>query len=844
MFKSMKAILLFFAAGLVIATTAGLTYFAQRTVTDSVMESEFAHAQAIVDAVYQELDTQYQSIIFFEKSAISVRKQHLKNIVGMSIDLIRLNYEKYTHGILSEAEAKKLSIEQLKSMRYDGGTGYIWINDDTVPIPRMVMHPTIPALDGKILDDPRFEGVRNSEENIFAAFRDICNKFGSGYTEYLWPKPTEQGLTKEQPKLSYVQIFKEWGWVVGSGVYIDDIEKEVSIRIQAVLKELKSSFQNIKVGKNGYIFLFSGKPELIIHPNYENIPIAELLNVETGNPIFLELMEAAHTNGIFEYLWDKPPRNKGEFTFRKRAYIKYFEPLDWYICSSAYMDDLEKPGLMLRKKITMLSIGVLALALLFAAILSSKIAQPLIKLTAAARAIREGGISASEIPQEGPTEIKELGTVISQMLESIKSGMQEKEKLLTALEDGNRQLSASNYQLEIKIKEHARVEKELIRLRNHQRNIIDSMPSVLVGVDKGGAISLWNKGAAKASGLNFESVIGKQLSAVFPQLDKEIAKVKKQIINGKTEQKIRIPRAVNNETRYENITIYPLISEGFDGAVIRLDDVTENVRIEEMMVQTEKMMSVGGLAAGMAHEINNPLGGILQGTQNIERRLMPGLSKNEQVARQMDIPLETINKYIEERGIFKIISGVRESATRAAGIIANMLNFSRKADVHRTTCRLNELTDSAVALAEQDYDLKKKFDFRKIEIIKDYEENLPFVICAPTEIEQVMLNLLGNAAHAMNDSNCEKPRIEIKIWQEGDYVATSVSDNGPGMDETLRKRVFEPFFTTKPKGVGTGLGLSVSYFIITENHNGNFTIESTPGAGAKFIFRLPTSSLR
>ncbi|NDV22113.1 cache domain-containing protein [Desulfovibrio sp. JC022] len=844
MFKSMKAILLFFAAGLVIATTAGLTYFAQRTVTDSVMESEFAHAQAIVDAVYQELDTQYQSIIFSEKSAISARKQHLKNIVGMSIDLIRLNYDKYTSGVLSEAEAKKLSIEQLKSMRYDDGTGYIWINDDTIPIPRMVMHPTIPALDGKILDDPRFKGVRNSEENIFAAFRDICKKFGSGYTEYLWPKPTKQGLTKEQPKLSYVQIFKEWGWVVGSGVYIDDIEKEVKIRIEAVLKELKRSFQNIKVGKNGYIFLFSGSPELIIHPNYENIPITELLNPETGNPIFLELMEAAHKDGIFEYIWDKPPRRKGDFTFRKRAYIKYFEPLDWYICSSAYMDDLEKPGQMLRKEISMLSIGVLALALLFATILSSKIAQPLTKLTAAARAIREGGMSASEIPQEGPREIKELGKVISQMLESIKSGMQEKEELLTALEDGNRQLSASNYQLETKITEHARVEKELIKLRNHQKNIIDSMPSILVGVDKVGAITLWNKGAAKSSGLSFESVNGKQLSAVFPQLDKEIDKAKQQIINGKTQQKIRIPRIVNGETRYENITIYPLISEGFDGAVIRLDDVTDNVRIEEMMVQTEKMMSVGGLAAGMAHEINNPLGGILQGTQNIERRLMPGLSKNQQVARQMDISLETINKYIEERGIFKIISGVRESATRAAGIIANMLNFSRKTDVHRTTCRLNELTDSAIALAEQDYNLKKKYDFRKIELIKDYEENLPFVICAPTEIEQVMLNLLGNAAHAMNDSNCEKPRIEIKIWQEGDYVATSVSDNGPGMEESVRKRVFDPFFTTKPKGVGTGLGLSVSYFIITENHNGSFTIESTPGAGAKFIFRLPISSLR
>ncbi|MFW5500453.1 MULTISPECIES: cache domain-containing protein [unclassified Maridesulfovibrio] len=844
MFKSMKAILLLFAAGLVISTTAGLTYFAQRTVTESVMESEFAHAQAIVDAVYQEVTNQYQSVVFSEKYALASRKEQLQNIVGISIDLIRLNYNKYKQGVISEGEAKRLSIEQLKSMRYDDGTGYIWVNDDTTPIPRMIMHATMPDLDGKILDDPRFKGVRESNENLFVTFREIGTQFGSGFVEYLWPKPTKNGFSKEQPKLSYVEIFKEWGWVVGSGVYIDDIEAEVNARIKAVLKELRESFKKTKIGKHGYIFLFSGKPKLVIHPVYEAMPIADLLNPETGKPLFLELKEAAHVDGVMEYLWDKPPRNKGDFSFRKRAFIKYFEPLDWYICSTAYMDDLEKPGLILRKEITMLSIGVLALALFFATILSSKIAQPLMKLTAAARAIREGGVSASEIPQEGPREIRELGTVISQMLESIKSGIEEKEHLLSALEDGNSQLSASNRQLEIKIKEHARVQQELIKLRNHQKNIIDSMPSILVGLDKAGAITLWNKGATTSSGKEFEDVSGKLLSDVFPQLDNEIKKVRQQIIDGKTEQKTRIPRVIDGETRYENLTIYPLISDGYDGAVIRLDDVTDNVRIEEMMIQTEKMMSVGGLAAGMAHEINNPLGGILQGTQNIERRLRPGMAKNEQVARKLDISLETVNEYIEERGILKILSGVRQSATRAAGIISNMLNFSRKTDVHRTTCKLTKLADSAVALAEQDYDLKKKYDFRKIDVVKNYQENLPFVICSTTEIEQVILNLLGNAAHAMQEHNCENPKIEIKIWQDGDYVAVSISDNGPGMEENIRKRAFEPFFTTKPKGVGTGLGLSVSYFIITENHSGSFSIESTPGSGSKFTFKLPVSSPR
>ncbi|WP_320006707.1 cache domain-containing protein [Maridesulfovibrio sp.] len=844
MFKSMKAIILFFVAGLVIVTTAGLTYFAQRAVTSSLMDSEFEHAQAIVDATYQEVRNEYQSIIFAEEATIASSKKQLRNIVGIAINLIQINYDKFKQGLISEDEAKKQSINELKNIRYDNGNGYVWINDNSRPIPRMVMHPTIPELDGKILDDPEFASGKDGKENIFISFRDISEIHGSGYVEYLWPKPLGEGLSAEQAKLSYVEMFKEWGWVIGSGVYIDDIEKEVDKKIKATLDELRVSFRQIKVGKNGYIFLFSGDSNLIIHPTYENSPLKELINPETGKPLFFEMKAAAHGSGVMEYLWDKPPRHQGDFSFRKRAYIKYFEPLDWYICSSAYMDDLEKPGLALRNKILTLSIGVMAMALVFATILSGLIAQPLMKLTVAARAIREGGMTASEIPQEGPTEIKELGTVINQMLDSIKSGIREKENLLTALEDGNRSLSASNYRLEIEVQEHARVEEELLKLRNHLKNIIDSMPSILVGIDSSGAITLWNKKAEENSGLTSKEVNGKMLSEVFPVLDKEIEKAKPTILSGESEHRARVARIVHGETRFENITIYPLCTHRYDGAVIRLDDVTSNVRIEEMMVQTEKMISVGGLAAGMAHEINNPLGGILQGTQNIERRLSPDMPKNGHIASQLDISIDKINEYIEKRGISKILAGVRDSASRAAEIITNMLNFSRKTDVHRTSCRINDIADSAIALAEQDYDLKKKYDFRQIEISRNYADHLPYIVCAPTEIEQVMLNLLGNAAHAMSDSNTENPKIEITTGQEGDYVKISIADNGPGMEENVRKRVFEPFFTTKPKGVGTGLGLSVSYFIITENHHGSFSIQATPGNGSKFTFKLPVTSIR
>ena len=162
----------------------------------------------------------------------------------------------------------------------------------------------------------------------------------------------------------------------------------------------------------------------------------------------------------------------------------------------------------------------------------------------------------------------------------------------------------------------------------------------------------------------------------------------------------------------------------------------------------------------------------------------------------------------------------------------------------RPACRT--LSEKVIALAATDYDSKKKYDFRKIDIQREYKRRLPLVPCDGARIQQVLLNLLRNAAQAMSqqskaDGNWQAPRIIIRADHEPEekMVRIEIEDNGPGLDEKTRKRIFEPFFTTKAVGEGTGLGLSVSYFIVTENHRGTMAVESTPGKGANFIVRLP-----
>jgi len=274
-------------------------------------------------------------------------------------------------------------------------------------------------------------------------------------------------------------------------------------------------------------------------------------------------------------------------------------------------------------------------------------------------------------------------------------------------------------------------------------------------------------------------------------------------------------------------------------AIIR--DVSELKRMHEMMVQSEKMMSLGGLAAGIAHEINNPLGIILASVQNCLRRVSPDFTKNRDVAEDLGLNLADVRAYLERRRVVGFLESIGEAADRAANIVRNMLEFSRRGESGKTPTSTNDLLEKTLGLAANDYDLKKNFDFRQIKIIRDYDQNLPPVSVTASEIEQVVLNILKNAAHALSQKEFagDVPTITLTTRLEGAFVAIDISDNGPGMDEVVRRQIFEPFFTTKSPGLGTGLGLSVSYFIVVQNHKGRIKVDSSPGAGATFTIMLP-----
>ena len=266
-------------------------------------------------------------------------------------------------------------------------------------------------------------------------------------------------------------------------------------------------------------------------------------------------------------------------------------------------------------------------------------------------------------------------------------------------------------------------------------------------------------------------------------------------------------------------------------------DITELKKSQELMVQSEKMLSVGGLAAGIAHEINNPLSGILQNMQLIRSRLNIEQEKNISIASEFGLDLKSLDEYMERREINNMMDIIVDSGKRAAKIVNNILSFSRKTGEEFCQNSIPNLLDEAIELASSDYDFKKKYDFKNIEIVRECKNKDCMIPCEGSQIQQVFFNILRNSAEAMKYS--ENPKLNIYVYHKKDMVVVEFEDNGSGLSEDVAKRVFEPFFTTKAVGEGTGLGLSVSYFIVVDKHKGKLEVESVLGKGTKFIVSLP-----
>jgi Signal transduction histidine kinase regulating C4-dicarboxylate transport system len=260
------------------------------------------------------------------------------------------------------------------------------------------------------------------------------------------------------------------------------------------------------------------------------------------------------------------------------------------------------------------------------------------------------------------------------------------------------------------------------------------------------------------------------------------------------------------------VTATPVVEDGeIRGCLGIIRDVTAERRLADQLLQREKLAAVGQLVSGVAHELNNPLAGVLAFAQLLESE--PGSADEQREA----------------------IRAIHKEAKRAAKIVSNLLLFARERDPERTRTDLNAVMVDALELRR--YVLRTQ----QVEVVTELDSALPAVWADPFQLQQVVLNFITNAEYALKGVDHEK-RITLRTWFANSRVYASVADNGTGIESEVIDRVFNPFFTTKEVGEGTGLGLSISHGIIRQ-HGGHISVESAPGNGATFTVDLPLSPL-
>jgi len=380
------------------------------------------------------------------------------------------------------------------------------------------------------------------------------------------------------------------------------------------------------------------------------------------------------------------------------------------------------------------------------------------------------------------------------------------------------------------------------------RSITDFAKDAILMMDSQGAISFWNPAAEKIFGYRADEALGKDLHALLvPERYHQAHRAAfPEFIRsgfGNAMGKTLELAALRKDGREIPVTLSlsAVFQDGSWQALGILRDISVRKRMEEQMLQSEKMTTIAGLAAGVAHEINTPLSAILQSIQVIRQDLSPELARNQEIAGLCGLDLARVQEYFAKREIDYFLDGIRDSAIKSGKIIANLLQFSRPQQMVFGMADLAQLLDKSVELSQTDYSLRKQYAHLHVEFVREYAPDLPLVSCVTPEIEQVVINLLKNAVQAIGERAEPHPasRIILRTRQQGTMLQAEIEDNGIGMDEQTRRHIFDPFFTTKDVGAGTGLGLSVSYIIITTKHGGRLTVHSTPGQGTTVTIDLP-----
>lgn len=388
-------------------------------------------------------------------------------------------------------------------------------------------------------------------------------------------------------------------------------------------------------------------------------------------------------------------------------------------------------------------------------------------------------------------------------------------------------LNESNKLLEQEIAEHVSTSGRLRSSDSYITDILKSMPLILIGLDKDGCITQWNKRAEETTGIQTEKSLGKNLWDIYPTITLSSEQIDEAIVTGET---ITIKHSQRGQYYYD-ITIYPLQAQSEPGVVVLIDDITKKILAENMLIQNDKMSSVGELAATMAQDINTPLQSILFDLRTFQHLLMDSTTNLNEISDSKTV--ETLKGLLED---------AHDKGESMAAIAHNLQDFARGRNNEKQHANIVDIMEHTLELAADVISIPSRLKFKDIHIERTYQSDLPSIPCYVAELQHVFLSLFRHTCDAL--SRVEKadyqPAINIQMNISYDSFWIRIQHNGVGLTSEEQMYLFEPVFR-EDSAVGAydaNQRLSFTHFIITEQHQGQLAVTSDVELGTTFHIQL------
>jgi two-component system, sporulation sensor kinase A len=542
----------------------------------------------------------------------------------------------------------------------------------------------------------------------------------------------------------------------------NEVERVVNLSLRIEDNEIfQSIFQSFKIGDNGYTFIVDRNGKIISHPSKERIG-----EDVSQNPVVKNVLEKK--SGYQEVL-----NSKGTWFF---ASFEHIPILDWGIVAQIPVDEIYQPYLTFQKSLWTISLVTFIVLSILTALYARQIIHPIRRLYLAVDQVAKGDYN-QRIEKIDNTEIGQLSNRFNEMIHYIRR-------------------SKANLHLK---------EEQLKEQKEYLRKIIDMNPSYIYAIDKEGKFTLVNESFAKLLGTETQDLLGKKIEDFQFHIDSNLVRVWEDIETIKERFVLEEEfKDQEGNIRWIETVRLPIFSPNreIDQILFVSTDITERKQAEELLRKSEKLAVVGELAAGVAHEIRNPLTSI----KGFMHLLKEECETHKHYFEIMESELERINFIVNE---FLMLGKPQ------------VMNFRQK--------NVSDLLKDVMTLLESQAILNN------VKMISEFEPNLPLLYCDENQLKQVFINIIKNAIEAMPNGG----NVKIQAKKKENNLVIRFIDQGSGIPKDRIAKLGEPFYSTKEKG--TGLGLMVSFKII-EAHKGRIKIESEVGQGTTVDLSFPISS--